>query len=134
MCRLCSRRGYEDVDTKSYIDWGVDFIKVDNCYYLWDNATFSDGTNTKYSYAPNIRSITVTGEGLNITLNAVKDGILLGQGAKINDDNYVSNIGTFDGTNTGTTPVGTFSELGFNVDAPATGEYTITVNYASGRK
>ena len=128
--------GYEDVDTKSYIDWGVDFIKVDNCYYLWDNATFSDGTNTKYSYAPNIRSIRLVGEGLDLTLNAVKDGILLGQGAKINnEDNYVSNIGTFDGTNTGTTPVGDlWCELGFNVNAPATGKYTITVNYASGEE
>ena len=23
--------GYEAIDTKDYIDWGVDFIKVDNC-------------------------------------------------------------------------------------------------------
>ena len=127
--------GYEDVDTKSYIDWGVDFIKVDNCYYLWDNATFSDGKNTKYSYAPNIRSISVFGEGLNITLNAARDGKLLGQGAKINKDNYVSNIGTFDGTNVGTTPVGDlWCELGFNVNAPAAGIYNITVNYASGEE
>lgn len=127
--------GYEDVDTKSYIDWGVDFIKVDNCYYLWDNATFSDSKNTKYSYAPNIRAIRVSGEGLNITLNAVKDGQLLGQGAKVNEDDYVSNIGIFDGTNVGTTPVGDlWCELGFTVNAPASGEYTIIVNYASGEE
>ena len=128
--------GYEDVDTKSYIDWGVDFIKVDNCYYLWDNATFSDGKNAKYSYAPNIRSITVYSDDFNVTLNAVKDGVLLGQGAKLNtDDNYVSNIGTFDGTNVGTTPVGDlWCELGFTVKAPAAGTYTITVNYASGEE
>lgn len=127
--------GFEDIDTKSYIAWGVDFIKVDNCYYLWDNATFSDGKNAKYSYAPNIRSISVYGKGLNITLNAVGDGELLGQGAKINKDNYVSNIGTFDGTNVGTTPVGDlWCELGFTVNAPAAGEYTIRVNYASGEE
>jgi alpha-galactosidase len=48
--------GYEDVDAKTYLDWGVDFLKVDNCYYLWNNATFSDSTNTKYTYATNIRS------------------------------------------------------------------------------
>ena len=24
----------EDIDAKNYIDWGIDFIKVDNCYYL----------------------------------------------------------------------------------------------------
>ena len=37
--------GYEDTDAQSYIDWGVDFLKVDNCYYLWDNATFSNASN-----------------------------------------------------------------------------------------
>lgn len=127
--------GFEDVDTRSYIDWGVDFIKVDNCYYLWDNATFSDSTNAKYSYAPNIRSITVMGEELNITLNAVKDGVLLGQGASKNSGDYVTRIGTFDGTNVGTTPVGDrWSELEFSVNAPTSGKYAITVNYASGEQ
>ncbi|MCR2804407.1 alpha-galactosidase [Paenibacillus soyae] len=127
--------GFEDVDTRSYIDWGVDFIKVDNCYYLWDNATFSDSTNAKYSYAPNIRRITVMGEKLNITLNAVKDGVLLGQGASKNSGDYVTNIGTFDGTNVGTTPVGVRSgELAFTVNAPAGGNYAITVHYASGEE
>lgn len=127
--------GFEDVDTRSYIDWGVDFIKVDNCYYLWDNATFSDATNAKYAYAPNIRSITVTGEELNVTLNAVKDGVLRGQGASKNSGDYVTNIGTFDGTNVGITPVGDrWGELEFTVNAPASGNYAITVNYASGEE
>lgn len=40
--------GYEDLDARSYADWQIDFIKVDNCYYLWDNATFSAGTNARY--------------------------------------------------------------------------------------
>lgn len=127
--------GFEDVDAKSYIDWGVDFLKVDNCYYLWDNATFSDEKSAKYTYAPNIRSITVSGEGLNITLSAVKDGVLLGQGALINSDDYVSNIGTFDGTHGGVTPVGdSWCEIGFTVNASIAGEYAITVNYASGEE
>ncbi len=26
--------GYEDLDAESYVDWQIDFIKVDNCYYL----------------------------------------------------------------------------------------------------
>ena len=26
--------GHEDMDAQCYIDWGVDFLKVDNCYYL----------------------------------------------------------------------------------------------------
>ena len=127
--------GYEDVDAKSYIDWGVDFLKVDNCYYLWDNATFSDGTNTKYTYAPNIRSITVSSEDFQVTLNAVKDGGLLGEGALKYDADYVTNIGTLDGTNVGTTPVGDrFSELSFTVNAPVRGDYIITVNFASGEE
>lgn len=127
--------GYEAVDAKTYIDWGVDFLKVDNCYYLWDNATFSDSTNAKYTYAPNIRSITVSGEGFKETLNALKDGVLLGQGVSKNSDNYVTNIGTFDGTNVGTTPVGDrWGELQFTVKAPAAGKYSVTVNYASGEE
>lgn len=127
--------GYEDVDAKTYIDWGVDFIKVDNCYYLWDNATFSDEKNAKYTYAPNIRSITVKGEGFNVSLNAVKDGILLGQGATKNENDYVTNIGTFDGTHGGVTPIGDlWGELQFIVNAPQAGKYSITVNYASGEE
>ncbi|HHX61460.1 MAG TPA: alpha-galactosidase [Epulopiscium sp.] len=127
--------GFEDVDAKSYIDWGVDFLKVDNCYYLWDNATFSDEKNAKYTYAPNIRSIRVSGEGLNITLNAVKEGVLLGQGATINRNDFVSNIGTFDGTHGGVTPVGDrWCEIGFTLNASVAGEYSIIVNYASGEE
>lgn len=128
--------GFEDVDAKSYIDWGVDFLKVDNCYYLWDNATFSDEKNAKYTYAPNIRSITVSGDEWKISLNAVKDGVLLGQGATIKDnDDFVTNIGTFDGTHGGVTPVGDrWCEIGFTVNAPVAGEYSITVNYASGEE
>lgn len=127
--------GYEDVDARSYINWGVDFLKVDNCYYLWDNATFSDGKNAQYTYAPNIRSITVSKEGFHLTLNAVKDGILLGEGGLKQEEDYVSNIGTLDGTNVGITPVGDrFSELSFIIDAPISGEYMISVNYASGEE
>lgn len=124
--------GFEDVDAQSYVDWGVDFLKVDNCYYLWDNATFSDATNAKYTYAPNIRSITVTGNGVDATLNAVKEGVLLGRGAVKSDDDFVSNIGTFDGTHADMTPVGDLSsELAFTINVPTAGEYSISVNYAS---
>ncbi|BAM47510.1 alpha-galactosidase [Amphibacillus xylanus] len=127
--------GYEDVDTQSYVDWGVDFLKVDNCYYLWDNATFSDETNAKYTYAPNIRSITVSGADVDQTLSAVNDGKLLGNGAVKSEDDYVTNIGTFDGTHGDVTPIGElWSELAFTVDVPEAGEYAITVNYASGEE
>lgn len=128
--------GYEDVDAQTYIDWGVDFLKVDNCYYLWDNATFSNSSNAKYTYAPNIRSITVKGNGFDTTLNAVNDGVLTGRGAKKNTNgDCVTDIGTFDGTNIGNTPVGDQSgELEFRVNAPTAGEYTINVEYLSGTK
>lgn len=127
--------GFEYIDTKSYIDWGIDFLKVDNCYYLWDNATFSDETNAKYTYAPNIRSITVVGEKLRITLKSTTEGILLGQGASIDSEDYVSHIGTLDGTNVGITPIGDrWSELAFIVFAPDDGEYNVVVNYAGGEE
>jgi len=123
--------GHEDVDAQCYIDWGVDFLKVDNCYYLWDNATFSAGTNAKYVYAPNIKAIRVVADGFENRMNAVADGKLTGLGARIQDD-YVTNIGTFDGTNVGTTPVGIRSgELVFELTVPQDGEYKVYLTYAT---
>lgn len=125
---------HEDVDARSYIEWGVDFLKVDNCYYLWDNATFSAATNAKYVYAPNIKSIRIEGANFSKSLSAVADGILIGRGARKEDD-YVTNIGTFDGTNVGPTPVGVQgSELVFEADIPTDGAYSIYITYASGEE
>ena len=126
--------GYEDTDAKSYIDWGVDFLKVDNCYYLWDNATFSDAANARYVYTPNIKSMRIAGNGFEKSLSAVTDGFLTGAGAQIQGD-YVTNIGTFDGTNVGTTPVGAMSgELVFDVEIPSDGDYSIFITYATGEE
>jgi len=126
--------GHEDVDAQSYIEWGVDFLKVDNCYYLWDNATFSAATNAKYVYAPNIRSIRVVSGEFEQELLAVAEGKLTGLGCRIEKD-YVTNIGTFDGTNVGTTPVGPRSgELEFEIVVPKQGEYTVYVTYATGEE
>ena len=126
--------GHEDVDGRSYIEWGIDFLKVDNCYYLWDNATFSAGTNAKYTYAPNIRAVRLCGPAYETCLLAVKDGVLTGQGCRVQDD-YVTNIGTFDGTNVGTTPIGIRSgELEFWVEVPEEGEYELSVTYATGEE
>lgn len=123
--------GYESVDAQSYVEWGVDFLKVDNCYYLWDNATFSDAANARYVYAPNIQSICVSGEGFNREYSAVRDGVLHGQGAEKRED-YVTNIGTFDGTGPDASPVGERSgELVFAVTVPEDGEYSLTVEYAA---
>jgi len=135
--------GHEDSDAASYMDWGVDFLKVDNCYYLWDNATFSDAKNARYVYAPNIRSITIEGKGIDggakgrpgtIKLTAAKNGKLTGRGARIEND-FATNIGTFDGTGPENTPVGLQSgELEFEVEATATGEYKLYVEYASSQE
>ena len=126
--------GHEDVDAQSYIDWGVDFLKVDNCYYLWDNATFSAWTNAKYVYTPNIKSVRVSGNYFEKNYSAVADGTLTGLGCRKEAD-YVTNIGTFDGTNVGTTPIGPRSgELEFAVEAPEAGEYQVYVTYATGEE
>ncbi|MBQ2115431.1 MAG: alpha-galactosidase, partial [Lachnospiraceae bacterium] len=113
----------------------IDFLKVDNCYYLWDNATFSNPENAKYTYAPNIKAVKVVGNGFCKELDACKDGAPLGRGAYIHKNGYVTNIGTFDGTNVGPTPIGDQSgELSFNFNIAEAGEYEIYVTYATGRE
>ena len=125
--------GFEKTDAKSYLDWGVDFLKIDNCYYLWDNATFSNSENAKYVFAPNLKEIQLKKGEFSILLSADK-GILEGCGAALKDG-YATGIGTFDGTNTGTSPVGAMSsELVFEVDVPESGDYSLTVLYATARQ
>lgn len=145
--------GHEDVDAQSYVDWGVDFLKVDNCYYLWDNATFSKVANARYVYAPDISGIRVVGEGTDITLSAVEDGEITGaggqkkeryvadggQGKEANAAGvgqskvaYVTGIGTLDGTGPDPTPVGDVSaELVFSINVPKDGRYDLIVTYAT---
>lgn len=126
--------GHEAEDAQSYVDWDIDFIKVDNCYYLWDNATFSDATNAKYVYAPNIKAIRVNGSSTEIVLSAAKDGILTGVGAEKKEE-YVTNLGTFDGTGPDATPIGArSSELVFEVETEKAGEYELFVTYATGEE
>ena len=133
---------HEAVDAKSYVDWGVDFIKVDNCYYMFDNATFSNPENARFTYAPNINRIKLVSKKDLPTIELeAEDALLKGKGIKINEDGgiqYVTNIGTFDGTNTGTSPVGDLSgELVFNINAGLPeeyAEYDLFVEYATGRE
>lgn len=126
--------GFEDVDAESYNEWDIDFLKVDNCYYLWDNATFSDPQNARFSYAPKIASIKITKGDFSKEYSAIKDGKIVGNGAVV-DDNGVSFIGTLDGTNTGTSPLGELSsELEFVIAVPDDGEYDIAVLCKPGRK
>jgi len=130
--------GHETEDAGSYLSWGVDFLKVDNCYYLWDNATFSDPTNAKYVFAPNIRSIQLEKSGCEhdgrITLKAVTDGCITGNRAGIVKD-YVTGIGTWDGTGPDHTPTGiNSSELIFRICAKEDGEYKLYIEYATGQE
>ena len=133
--RLCSGAevgiyGYEKTDCEDYIKWDIDFIKVDNCYYMWDNATFADPENAKYSFAPNIRSIYFAGK----TYPAAGYADITGTCASVKSD-YVTFIGTFDGTAPDHSPVGSrSSELIFEVEIDETGEYELTVTYASGKE
>ena len=133
--KLCSGAevgiyNHEKTDCEDYISWDIDFIKVDNCYYMWDNATFSDTANARYSYAPNIRSVTVAGD----TYSAVNDGKITGTRACVKDD-YVTFIGTFDGTAPDHSPAGIrSSELVFEISVNESKEYDLTVSYATGEE
>lgn len=126
--------GHEMDDAKSYVSWDVDFLKVDNCYYLWDNATFSDAKNARFVFAPNIKSIFIKGNGLDTKLSAVKDGKVTGTIGQVKED-YVTFIGTYDGTGPVPTPVGEqSSELVFEVDVPENGTYALQLEYAAGEE
>ncbi len=134
--------GHEEDDAQSYINWGVDFLKIDNCYYLWDNATFSNPENARYVFAPKIKSIIIKGCDNNDNkdfckkLSAIKDGRICGASIRIDEDkSFVYGIGTLDGTNTGTSPVGQRSgELHFDFDCEREGEYQIEIEYASSKE
>jgi len=133
--RLCSGAqvgtcGYEDVDAQSYVDWKVDFMKVDNCYYLWDNATFSNPENARYTFAPNIKAVKIDGK----EYSAVKDGKVTGFIGKVEKD-YVTFLGTFDGTGPDASPLEVrSSELVFEVEAEEDKTVSLAVEYATGKK
>ncbi len=137
--------GFEAIDSRDYIDWGVDFIKVDNCYYLWDNATFSNPESAKYTYAPLIRGISLTSakgdsgtacssneENTVIVLSAANDSKVIGRGVVIKEDG-AENIGTFDGTGPDAAPnLAQSGELWFEVAVNESGEYLMTVDSECG--
>ena len=133
--------GHEKEDAESYSEWDIDYIKVDNCYYMFDNATFADPENARYSYAPNIRTIGIrpvedSDPGLFeacLTV-AAKDCEITGTRAEVKDG-YVSFIGTFDGTAPDHSPVGLqSSEIIFGIEVPEDGTYLISVEYATGKE
>ena len=130
--------GHEEEDARSYVDWGVDFLKIDNCYYLWDNATFSNPENVRFVFAPRIKKVKLADRDEFTP----KRGDITGSLANIVQDEksgscWAEGIGTFDGTNTGTTPVGPrSSELVFDVqiEDKAGAELNLSVEYATGRE
>ena len=131
--------GHEETDAASYVDWGVDFLKVDNCYYLWDNATFSNPENARFVFAPKIKGIKIRGAGNAVDFEktiSASQGVITGSCAKFDENKeYVFGIGTFDGTNTGTSPVGVrSSELHFEIEVPAAGEFELFVEYATSKE
>ncbi len=140
--RLCSGLevgtcGYEETDAQDYIKWKIDYIKVDNCYNVWDNATFSNPENARYTFAPDIKKIRISSSksesSFNIELNAVSDGCITGRRAFTEDD-HVTGLGTFDGTGPDATPIGEQgSTLVFKVNVPEAGEYQLTVYASPGR-
>ncbi len=138
--KLCSGyevgiRGYEETDTKDYTDWDIDFIKVDNCYNVWDNATFSDAENARFTFAPNIKSMTLLKDGREVKHFSINDARLTGCRAYISGD-HVTGIGTYDGTAPDTAPVSaldTSGELVFDATVAEDGDYEIRVEYATGR-
>lgn len=133
--------GHEKEDAESYREWDIDYIKVDNCYYMFDNATFADPANAKYSYAPNIKSIGIKPSvdsdtdmpDMCLTV-AAEDCIITGTRAKV-QDGYVTSVGTFDGTAPDNTPIGLqSSEIIFEIEVPEDGTYLISVEYATGKE
>jgi len=127
--------GHEDEDAKSYIEWGVDFLKVDNCYYLWDNATFSNAENARYTFAPNIKSVRIGEQEYNCADIGTADNIrITGERASL-EGGHVTGLGTFDGTGPDASPVGPrSSELEIDFEAEADGEISVSVLYASAKK
>ncbi|SFC20160.1 glycoside hydrolase family 27 protein [Butyrivibrio sp. YAB3001] len=149
--------GHEAEDAASYLGWGVDFLKVDNCYYLWDNATFSNPENARYTFAPNIRAVKIDGKEYKIIKNPedgeklscgiaydkaetgessfyVKNVKLAGSRAFVEED-YVSGIGTFDGTGPDATPrTLRSSEIVFEIESDSDKEVSLQVEYATGKR
>ncbi len=140
--------GHEAEDAASYLEWGVDFLKVDNCYYLWDNATFSNPENARYTFAPNIRAIRLSDAEVKVKDVSscgsedeenklgisVKNVHLTGERAELVED-YAFGIGTFDGTGPDASPVGLrSSELVFTIESDEDKELPLSVLYATGKK
>ena len=121
--------GYEKVYAKQYLDWGIDFIKVDNCYNIFDNATFADPDNARFTFGPNIRSVIIGDK----TINA-EQLVITGESAHLKDS-YVTFLGTLDGTGPDYSPVGTkSSEIVIEIDSDEEKTVDLKIDYATGKE
>ena len=137
--RLCSGLevgtvGYEEIDCQDYIDWKIDYIKVDNCYNIWDNATFSCPKNAKYTFAPDIKVIRLVKVSAGVEAGnealeySIADAVITGDRGYI-ESGYATGIGTFDGTSPDASPVSELSsEVHFNVNVSEDAEYDLYVD------
>ena len=139
--------GHEEDDARSYVSWGVDFLKVDNCYYLWDNATFSNAENARYTFAPAVRSVKLGDNKLTLTKDILSSEAaeaecgtakvrvsLTGERASFEND-HVTGLGTFDGTGPDASPIGLrSSELVIEYTADEDCETTLSLEYATAKK
>ncbi len=117
---------HEQIDAESYACWNIDLIKVDNCYYMWDNATFADPQNARYTFAPKIKNITVDGKDFG-----PGDMKITGDLALI-EDGEISFIGTSDGTSPERTPTGVqSSEIHVEVMSEEDREADVMITYAT---
>lgn len=137
--RLCSGLevgtvGYEEIDCQDYIKWKIDYIKVDNCYNIWDNATFSCPKNAKYTFAPDIKGIRLVKVSAGVEAGnealeySIADAVITGDRGYI-ESGYATGIGTFDGTSPDASPVSELSsEVHFNVNVSEDAEYDLYVD------
>ena len=145
--RLCSGLevgtvGYEDIDCQDYVNWKIDYFKVDNCYNVYDNATFSCPRNAKFTFAPDIKGIRLikvsddgtTDKSKEMVFDALLDGVITGSRAFVEGE-YITGIGTFDGTSPDASPVDELSsELHFKIKASEDGEYDLYIDARCGAK
>ena len=121
--------GHEKIYAGSYLDWDIDFLKVDNCYYMWDNATFANPENAIYSFGPNIRSVIVDGK----TIGA-EQLTITGECAHIKDS-YITYLGTLDGTGPDHSPVGQkSSEIVIEIESESDRTTDLILDYATGKE
>ena len=139
--------GHEEDDARSYVSWGVDFLKVDNCYYLWDNATFSNAENARYTFAPAVKSVKLGDNKLTLTKDILSPEAaeaecgtakvrvsLTGERASFEND-HVTGLGTFDGTGPDASPIGLrSSELVIEYTADEDCETVLSLEYATAKK